>query len=90
MKDATKAGLALDPLHACFNPRAREGRDLETWQVLVQVALVSTHAPVKDATTLEPQQPQRREVSTHAPVKDATRLAASVPMVMIEFQPTRP
>jgi len=55
----------------CFNPRAREGRDILARAFGVRSS-VSIHAPVKDATLGFKPERLSDEVSIHAPVKDAT------------------
>ena len=55
----------------CFNPRAREGRDLDVLEDLHD-AIVSIHAPVKGATRVAVRRDKRIDVSIHAPVKGAT------------------
>ena len=88
MKDATVNPLSRYEHRAGFNPRAREGRDEKRLKERER-ELVSTHAPVKDATMGVLSEPQRGDVSTHAPVKDATKPTHphSLPL---RFQPTRP
>jgi len=56
---------------ACFNPRAREGRDA-VLAVKRETKVVSIHAPVKGATQAGDRDRARRDVSIHAPVKGAT------------------
>ena len=55
----------------CFNPRAREGRDLPGVRPEPHRA-VSIHAPVRGATYDWNMQYSERDVSIHAPVRGAT------------------
>ena len=61
----------------CFNPRAREGRDVVA--VVGQgAALVSIHAPVRGATPGDGPLGQSLAVSIHAPVRGATYLSLNL------------
>ena len=53
-----------------FNPRARDGRDF-TLSALLQLKIVSIHAPVMDAIDLVLGSQIQNLVSIHAPVMDA-------------------
>ena len=69
---ATTTSAACASSGCCFNPRARDGRDLAPSAFANADHIVSTHAPVMGAT-LRLVRPQIAEpVSTHAPVMGAT------------------
>ena len=71
VKDATLYTLgAVSSLG--FNPRVREGRDIEAQQAAI-TRYVSIHASVKDATHSTMIDAITADVSIHASVKDATR-----------------
>ena len=57
---------------ACFNSRAREGRDGLLGQTLAQEVIVSIHAPARGATARASQYSPRGGVSIHAPARGAT------------------
>ena len=62
---------ALAKVSGYFNPRAREGRDLDLLHTLPD-SVISIHAPVKGATLLLTRILKRGDISIHAPVKGAT------------------
>ena len=64
------AQTELDRAH--FNPRTREGCDLETGVYASYGWLISIHAPVKGATERQVHRVGIVFISIHAPVKGAT------------------
>ncbi len=63
---------ALEALsNGCFNPRAREGRDLAEFGA-AEVPLVSIHAPARGATLYASELHRFIYVSIHAPARGAT------------------
>jgi len=78
----------ITPNSPCFNPRAREGRDIDS-PLVVKRPDVSIHAPVKDATRGLGQNESALSVSIHAPVKDATFRIIFLSAIFA-FQSTRP
>ena len=56
-----------------FNPRTREGCDLDLDMDSLPTLTISIHAPVKGATYLGAGYQAGRWISIHAPVKGATR-----------------
>ena len=54
-----------------FNPRSREGSD-ERGVAYAHLPLISIHAPVKGATTVQIYGTNTHGISIHAPVKGAT------------------
>ena len=54
----------------CFNPRARDGREISFADVFYRL-LVSIHAPVMDANNDGGHLLMTHDVSIHAPVMDA-------------------
>ena len=72
MKGATWLAAASYWSDLCFNPRAREGRDI-LQPPLGCPCIVSIHAPVKGATAHFVLDPRMADVSIHAPVKGATQ-----------------
>jgi len=66
-------------LTMCFNPRAREGRDLGL-PLRGRPVLVSIHAPAKGATHGPQLRLSRQHVSIHAPAKGATATEGSYHM----------
>ena len=88
VKGATVEGVHILFPSFCFNPRAREGRDVDARHD-GRAALVSIHAPVKGATVLGVAAMRHERVSIHAPVKGATTgVALRTPARL--FQSTRP
>ena len=73
---------------ACFNPRAREGRDMLS-AMCASLRRVSIHAPVKGATVGLGLELVVVGVSIHAPVKGATSYLDGV-IEAEQFQSTRP
>ena len=69
-----------------FNPRPREGGDVERYQYPL-VMPVSIHAPVKGATVGILITGYLLDVSIHAPVKGATRTVYSRTMLFASFNP---
>ena len=57
---------------ASFNPRAREGRDIQVRDFCL-VKIVSIHAPARGATCVLNTSEQMAAVSIHAPARGATR-----------------
>ena len=57
----------------CFNPRARDGRDMSAVSRIVAQYPVSIHAPVMDAILTNSDFDFILSVSIHAPVMDAIR-----------------
>ena len=55
-----------------FNPRAREGRDLETIGHTIDFTEVSIHAPARGATRRKTRLFKQANVSIHAPARGAT------------------
>ena len=88
MKGATPRSAQRKSKGRSFNPRAREGRDNVTVQ-LVHKPKVSIHAPVKGATFEPRLVALTLVVSIHAPVKGATPGARNKGDNM-KFQSTRP
>src|SRR5690606_30845343 len=72
--------------HSCFNPRAREGRDLLRVFDLFQVR-VSIHAPARGATCVLRRAVAHIMVSTHAPARGATRPPPLTTNSVICFNP---
>ena len=58
-------------MSACFNPRAREGRDV-TGEDCRRRVVVSIHAPARGATNLKVLIITQKKVSIHAPARGAT------------------
>ena len=73
----------------CFNPRVREGRDLDDRPWCRPWEWVSIHASVKDATHIWHCYVKTITVSIHASVKDATMVSYSG-RNKTAFQSTRP
>ena len=74
VKGATAQGSYSSPCLLHFNPRTREGCDLDFLLIEVHFGLISIHAPVKGATTISAKMITHLFViSIHAPVKGATR-----------------
>jgi len=76
---ATKFGRFNQPGKHCFNPRARDGRDLHDRHKNSDPTDVSIHAPVMGATQKFGSRNECTAVSIHAPVMGATK-TASAPM----------
>jgi len=49
-KGATHTLVCYIALNLCFNPRAREGRDAQNFNIELKLLTVSIHAPAKGAT----------------------------------------
>ncbi len=73
---------------ACFNSRAREGRDIDV-PLLKRIPQVSIHAPARGATRGTRGTARLRSVSIHAPARGATS-AKSTAFAGGGFQFTRP
>ena len=73
MKGATLDKTLARFLLVHFNPRAREGRDMEQGVKIAMQDNISIHAPVKGATTYTTNLERGWEISIHAPVKGATQ-----------------
>ena len=55
-----------------FNPRTREGCDVDTNSIFSLPLKISIHAPVKGATQVMRFSTTKYRISIHAPVKGAT------------------
>ena len=75
---------------ACFNPRARTGRDQEAHVCKIPGRCVSIHAPARGATTPCHRLPGCAAVSIHAPARGATCAACGIAWPVPMFQSTRP
>ena len=71
VKGATELFLKSFIILPCFNPRTREGCDLDRMATGEEI-IVSIHAPVKGATCFRCVICCHKPVSIHAPVKGAT------------------
>ncbi len=71
-----------------FNPRALAGRDREVADDPSPFS-ISTHAPLRGATTFLPDSLILIDISTHAPLRGATLRRCISPVIRL-FQPTRP
>ena len=85
-RGATTAPAPADPGAACFNPRAREGRDNGAVSVQNPIA-VSIHAPARGATELVLGRVQNIGVSIHAPARGATRPSSDLCAIRCCFNP---
>ena len=74
--------------HCCFNPRARDGREVHD-SFRLYWTTVSIHAPVMDANTEAVTMDDVIGVSIHAPVMDANS-ASTISIMPTLFQSTRP
>ena len=71
-----------------FNPRTREGCDLDAGRLVPFYIDISIHAPVKGATfDLDVDAGLRGVISIHAPVKGATTVCKNHAMVQQDFNP---
>ena len=77
------------PLITDFNPRSHEGSDLLLPDTLLFPHQISTHAPTRGATFVNPVSIKYLFISTHAPTRGATYCACSG-LYHPEFQPTLP
>ena len=73
----------------CFNPRSREGSDIQGPARAAAGRSVSIHAPVKGATSRQQSGRDQTGVSIHAPVKGATMISARQ-IRLSTFQSTLP
>ena len=90
MKDATRRCPFCRWYDPSFNPRAREGRDVSGGTGAPVRLVVSTHAPVKDATFgLDRGAGQKRRFNPRA--REGRDHSISLPNAgYAVFQPTRP
>ena len=72
-----------------FNPRSREGSDVDLLAVVGHVAAISIHAPAKGATASFATSLASSMISIHAPAKGAT-LIREVNVPNTKFQSTLP
>ena len=70
-----------------FNPRAREGRDLDFALPADMIGIVSIHAPARGATRFEGELCNEFSVSIHAPARGATAVAAKYAATLGSFNP---
>ena len=72
-RGATLAEVVIAYVIGRFNPRAREGRDLETIGHTIDFTEVSIHAPARGATRRKTRLFKQANVSIHAPARGATQ-----------------
>ena len=75
-RGARLTGSSAGNLMECFNPRAREGRDVAVGNS-VWICQVSIHAPARGATVSSRLIVCLALVSIHAPARGATAMAAT-------------
>ena len=80
----------LEELTACFDPRPREGGDVDVTAGTPVVLTVSIHAPAKGATVRSALADLAIDVSIHAPAKGATAVRSTVLAKLAEFRSTPP
>ena len=78
VRGATTSRVISPASYACFNPRAREGRDYGQRAYTDMDAAVSIHAPVRGATWVSGNVLRFNTVSIHAPVRGATKVVAFI------------
>ena len=88
VKSATVPVHLTSPRVFCFNPRAREERDL-VQEICARMTEVSIHALVKSATVLTIYTDAHVRVSIHALVKSATESGSPIRTELVLFQSTR-
>ncbi len=89
-RGATTSGHRCAAPGPGFNPRAREGRDLELVLGGRLQRVVSIHAPARGATRERLVCVRRSPVSIHAPARGATCIASATFAGLPRFQSTRP
>ena len=92
---APARGATTIPRHSraaprSFNPRAREGRDLEMEQTAEGLEVFQPTRPRGARPDHWCKVDQWGEVSTHAPARGATSLQLRPMRILLMFQPTRP
>ena len=87
-KEATSPGTSRKVITVDFNPRLREGGDVDS-EELDAVTEISIHASAKEATIIVGFQSGLIYISIHASAKEATGITSSV-QYALEFQSTPP
>ncbi len=85
-KGATSQVFSMIFLTLYFNPRSREGSDVDILRGLCYDG-ISIHAPAKGATSLEEAGYNNYWISIHAPAKGATRAADGSFVDICNFNP---